>query len=793
MGENRGVLIAWLAFPAVLALLAVGLGLLVARIAGVRVAPALLMPLGFAALVVVGELTTSASATARLTVPIAVALALAGLALGRRSWRPPVERWALVAALAVFAVFAAPVVLSGQPTFGGFVKLDDTATWFAITDRLMEHGHSLAGLPPSSYEATLAFNLGAGYPVGAFVPFGVGAKLVGQDLSTVFQPYLAFLAAMLALSLYALTERLVRAPALRAAVAFLASQAALLYGYSLWGGVKELAVAALLPLAAAGFGILAAARGNARAAVPLAVAVAATIGVASPEGGIVWAGPLLAAAALILIREGGFARAARTALALVALIVVIALPWVLGTAFTPPTSASLTSGDALGNLLGPLNPLQVAGIWPAGDFRVDPSHVTITAALVVAVFAAALAGAVAMVRARAFEPLLYALGTLAAAFAILLAGSAWVGGKALAIASPAALFAALCAAGLLAERGRRLGAAALFAAIAAGVLWSNALAFHDVWLAPRGQLAELQRIGGMIGGEGPTLMTEYEPYGVRHFLRDAQPEGVSELRRSRIPLRGGGLVPKGGYADIDRLELNGVLAYRTLVLRRSPVASRPPSPYRRVWRGHYYEVWQRSPQAPLPLAHLSLGNSLDPVARPGCAALHSLASQAGVTRIAWAAGPPAIAAPLAGRGVPAGWSATVAGAVIPGSPGTVGLRVRVPSGGRYGVWVQGSARGSVGAAIDGGPIGQVGGEIQNSGQYLELGSAHLNAGLHRVTISYEDGGSLVPGTGGTPFALGPLVLRRAGDPERVRTAPASRAGAVCHAGQRLDWVEALAG
>ena len=28
----------------------------------------------------------------------------------------------------------------------------------ALTDRVMDHGRSLAGLPPSSYEATLDFN-----------------------------------------------------------------------------------------------------------------------------------------------------------------------------------------------------------------------------------------------------------------------------------------------------------------------------------------------------------------------------------------------------------------------------------------------------------------------------------------------------------------------------------------------------------------------------------------------------------------------------------------------------------
>ena len=68
----------------------------------------------------------------------------------------------------------------------------------------------------------------------------------------------------------------------------------------------------------------------------------------------------------------------------------------------------------------------------------------------------------------------------------------------------------------------------------------GALAYRDVNLAPRDQLAELETIGHRIAGQGPTLMTEYQPYGVRHFLRDADPEAASELRRRQVPLRAAG-------------------------------------------------------------------------------------------------------------------------------------------------------------------------------------------------------------------------------------------------------------
>ena len=83
--------------------------------------------------------------------------------------------------------------LSGEATFAGYIKLDDTATWLALTDRVMEHGRSLDGLAPSTYEATLAFNLADGYPVGVFLPLGVGGALLGEDIAWLVQPYMALL------------------------------------------------------------------------------------------------------------------------------------------------------------------------------------------------------------------------------------------------------------------------------------------------------------------------------------------------------------------------------------------------------------------------------------------------------------------------------------------------------------------------------------------------------------------------------------------------------------------------
>ena len=71
----------------------------------------------------------------------------------------------------------------------------------------------------------------------------------------------------------------------------------------------------------------------------------------------------------------------------------------------------------------------------------------------------------------------------------------------------------------------------LLGAIAGGVLWSNYLQYHNVTLAPRARLAELQTIGTLIAGKGPTFFNEYEIYGDRHFLRAGAPVEPAEYRR----------------------------------------------------------------------------------------------------------------------------------------------------------------------------------------------------------------------------------------------------------------------
>jgi hypothetical protein len=754
------LLVPWLVFPLALGALCLGCGALVARLAGLRCGPGLLLPLGYATIVVSAGFLTWIPGAAPLALPVVVGLAAAGLAA---SWRPRRVSRSDVAALAaaglVFLAYGLPVLASGEASFTGYISLDDTATWLALTDRTLEEGRSLDGLAPSSYEATLAVNLVGGYPLGAFLPLGIGAKLVGEDVAWVFQPYVAFLAALLALALYALARTLVQSVWAAALVAVVAAQPALLYAYGQWSGVKEVAAAAIVASCCA----LSAgkAASGLRGALPVATAAAALAGVLS-LGGLAW----LAGAAVVggMLAWGvGIARIAGVAL----LTVVLALPALAAREFLSRGEAVLRSADELGNLLRPLDPLQIAGVWPTSDFRTDPDRFWLTVAVVALVAVLAVAGAAVAVERRAWAPLAYVTTSLAGAALFVAIGSPWVEGKALATASPAVLFAALIGCASILRRLGPVPAIAAAGTVALGVFWSNGLAYHGATLAPYGQLAELEEIGERFAGQGPALMTEYQPYGVRHFLRRLDPEGASEIRRRLVRKVDGSLPQRGESPDLDELALSDVLVYRSLVLRRSPVASRPPARYELRWQGRWYEVWQRPPGGAAIAEHLPLGDEGSPGAAAACTDVRRIARGARTVAAVARAGPVAV--------LSAGHSG-IAGAF------------EVLEEGSYSLWLAGSRRAGADVLMDGERIASAPAHFDNAAEYTELGTATLGPGVHTVRVQF-DHSRLEPGAGGPEYGLGPLVVTAADQQRDVTTVDARQAARLC--GRTLDWVEAL--
>ena len=792
--------VAWVVCPLVLTALAIGWGVLVERACGRKLDGPVLPGIGLAAMIVAAGATTSFDATAELTTPLVAVAGLAGLALGlisgRLRGRPPL--WAAGAAVAVFAVYAGPIVLSGEATFAGYIKLDDTATWLALTDRVMEHGRNLDGLAPSTYEATLDFNLGDGYPVGVFLPLGVVTELSGQDPAWLIQPYMAWLAAVLGLCLYGLTTRVVSTTWVRAVIAFVAAQPALLFGYYLWGGIKEIAAAALIALAA----LLAAERGSAayswRGLLPLAIACSALLAVLT-AGGVIWLLPILAAALWAGVQDLGWRKLVRPALLFAGTTLALCLPLVSADAFLPPMSSPLDSETAQGNLFMPLNYVQAFGIWPVGDFR-ETADPPIASYLAATVLLAAAAYGVATARRRSRTLVVYAAASAFGLVLLIAAASPWVEAKAMATASPAFVLLGLCGCVALMKGGRRFEGWVALGVIAVGVLASTFLAYREVNLAPGDQLAELERIGEETAGEGPSLMTEFQSYGARHFLRDSDPQGVSELRRDVIPLLTGGVVRKGRTADTDELRLDGLMPFRTLVLRRSPAQSRPPAPYRLISSGRFYDVWQRDPGTKNQVvAHLPLGVTpgsphwdarITRTGVPSCESVRELAAEAPPgSELVAAANTEPVPVDLASGSYPASWAPDDSGVLFPKGNGHLAAEVSVPESGDYDIWVAGSVRGRLEAEIDGGVTGTVRHQLNNLGQFIELGGGQLEAGEHDLGLEHTGGSWAHPGSYGPRLPLGPIVLGTSSDQAELVKVPPSRASSLC--GKAWDWIEVV--
>ncbi|PZR69352.1 MAG: hypothetical protein DLM63_02445 [Solirubrobacterales bacterium] len=810
-------------FPIVLGALSLGCGLALEAAAGVSLPAALRLVLGLCVVIVVGQLAGASWATAVLAAPLVAVIAAGGLVWSRGHGLWPPDRGAAIAAVGVFAIFAAPIVLSGEATFAGYIKLDDTSTWLAITDRLTSHGRDLSGLVPSTYQLTLLdYVYQSSYPEGWAIPLSVGHALTGEDSAWLFSPLMAIFAAASALAFYELLRAVVRSDALRSAAALVAASSTLLFGYAMWGGIKELAAAfAIAAVAAAGMRFAHEGR-RVRGVLPFAFALAA-LGDILNVGSAPWMLPalglLLAAALVSWLERKPWPRLILRAAALGIAAAVLALPAIVlaGTfvrGVTPLYSGAPSHTD-IGNLLHPLSGFQMAGVWLNGDFRRWPAAHALNTALIAVVVAAAVAGLGWALWRRGWGVVLYGAVALGGAAYLALTSGPWLIGKALAAGSPAIPLAAMLAAALVYERWQRFPGLALALLIAGAVLASDVLAYRDVYLAPRARLAELQHVGGLVAGKGPTLLTEVEVYGSRHLLRAGDPVGASDLRPFVVPLRDGSALVKDGYADLDAFQLAAVTGYRSIVLRRSPTESRPPGYYSLAWRGHYYELWRRLATNARVISHLGLGDvaahpfcgyvefspttyrvpcSTQAASVPSCARVHALASLASRTRAQLVAEPRplSVVAPPSAWSQPPGWTFDLTGELAyPQQPGVAATAMTVPAAGRYELWLGGSFTRAVAVAVDGLQVGTVAMELANRGQYLRLGAVTLAAGAHAVTVQVSGAGP-GPGTGaGVPEMLGPVILTTSSDTNApLLSVAAAQAGSLC--GRSLDWIEVVA-
>lgn len=755
----------WLLAPAVLAIVCIALGMLAERLVRRRVPGTVVPALGLAALIAVAGVATAFDATAEATVPLVAGLSVVSL-VSQPPWRDPRLRaawpWPLVTAAAAFAIYALPSVWSGQGSIAGYVKLDDSATWLAITDHVFRHGSELAGLAPSSVSVTLESWLAGGYPTGAFMPLGVAASLSGQDPANAYQPLIAVAAAILALGLFGCAREVVRSDGRAAACAVIGVQASVALGYAQWGGIKEVVTAALLaPLA------LLAVRGHLLALAIVAGALLDVLGL----NGLAWAGPALLAGAVAVRRPAPVAAAAAACL-------LAAVPALLAVDFLEQTTRGAISAEGdLGNLARPVEALQGAGVWPAGDFRADPSPRWLAVLLAVAVLAAAYAALLAAWRERRWLLPVLAGIVLTGGGAAIAVGAPWIDAKAYAIVSPVVLTLAAVA---LARS--RIALAVLGAVLA----WSTLLVARDVHVAPHDRLSELHAVAPLVAGEGPALVLDFDVYASRHFLRAADPEGASDLRPRPVTLRDGSTPPALATVEVDDVATPDLWVYRTLVRRRTPVGSRPPAAFARVHAGSGYEVWQRDPAARAPLARLPLGDPLAPVAVPECGAVRALARTPGTRVLAAAPRVAPVVIDLGEAGIPPPWR--TADGVRPVVDGTAAVPAGDLRGGQWRVWIGGSALGRLEVRAQGRSLGVRRHDLAHDGQWLRFGTAAPGD----LMLDYARGRRAGRGKPDEQAPLGPVALTPAADDApgpvvQVRPRDYRR---FCD-GRTYDWIEAL--
>jgi hypothetical protein len=799
-------LLAVLVFPLLLAALSLGTGLLVQRVAGMTLPALLLAPLGFAAIVGVSQLTTWSGVTAPLTPVVLAVLAVAGFVLGRRSgvdrWRARRSGWwwGWGAGLAAYLTAAAPVILTGHVTFPGYLLDTTGAVQLIGAERLITEGHSFT-IPNSGTGLVLQGFFGTGYPSGGHTAFAGVGKLVGVDLIWLYAPYLAALLGLTALSLAFLARRAGLERPAAAIAGFLAAVPALVYAYLLQGSIKEIALLPTLMLLGA---LIVLARETAaagpRALVPLGVVGAAgwgTIGFAFTP----WLG--LAAVAILALGWGALPGDNRTRVRAVALaavavgaaLVLLALPTVADLKTSLDQATNVTDANAAavadpGNLLRPLLRVQALGVWLGSSHRGDPEHLTQTYALIGVLAVAIALGLVWLLRRRDWALLAVVAVSVIVWLVLTPRATTWTAAKLIVLLSPMAVLVACI--GAFGRLGlRRLDGLLLGAAIALGVLASDAYLYHYTTMAPQGRFEELRRIGERFAGEGPTLTPDFDEYAL-YLLREMAPDGPSNARRVRPWTRvDGQFIGYGQTPDVDALDPQLVEQMATIVVRRSPFKSRPPGDFALAWHGHDYEVWRRSAQAGAAREHLALGEGDQPGAAASCRALQTLAAHGredGARRLRYAPRPPNAEPVL--RRTRRNKTAVLQpdGSIAFTGPGVATARVTVPRAGTYRLWAAGNAGRALRATIDGRPAGSVENVSGGNGNVLQFAAVRLTAGTHLLRVA-RGGGGLAPGdaapTGISAIALEPL----ADDAHPVRSAPLADWRSLC--GQQLDWVETV--
>src|SRR4051794_29429312 len=761
--------LSWLVAPLLLAALSLGCGLLVAAAAERTGAPrgepfpgVLLLPTGFALLVVLTSLLTNWQLTAPLSGVGPVLVALAGFVAGRRrllAWRPSgsamrLGAWAALAAVVPALTIGAPVILTGHAGLTGYTKITDLGHQIAFIEYLRTDGRApvTAQTATSSFDQVVA-KLAANYPSGTQSVVATLGDLTRVDVAWMYQPVLAFVAAMLGLALFVILRRAIPPPGWRALAAAVAAQPTILVAYALAAGIKEISGAAAIALVVAVFAERRPLGWS--ALVPGAIAIGAAFAIFSvtilPWVGVIFL--VFAAFELVSERTERKATVLRWA-GIWALAAVVTFPFVQdGVQLLKATGS--TGPVGLGNLAAPVSAWSTVGPWITADHRFPLAQYgepKLTYALIAIALALVAIGAVKAIAMRDRAMIAIGVGGAIALGYILRNSDPWVQLKAFCMTAPLALCLAFSGAAWLVTRRRPavlripIALAGLWAAalLGGGVLYGNALQYRHAPLVPYERMAELRQLDKQFAGQGPTLAPDFDEFA-EYFLRRADGSGLVDPWRGMAYNRFADPLLKM-FRDTDEYDQRFLQGYRLIIRRRNPLASRPPSDYRLVETTRWYEAWRRTGDPRLIEAHYPLlTNKPAERTKAFCARVQQSVDKAGPgARIRYAVPPAGTTAIEPDRRyVPGTWTLLPkTGDIRAGAPGLEQQPFTLKQAGTYRVYLRGSVGRPVVVSIDGRVAGRPRWGGSYGGPYELLAPMTLRGGAPVLPLRRGGGGPL---------------------------------------------------
>ncbi len=608
------LLLTVLIYPALLAVLLFGAGLLVDRASGGFLPGALILSAGAALLIAATQLIAYLHQIAPASPYAVVVIAAGGLALDRhrglelaRSLASRPARLAVPLLAYLFGI--APVLFAGRASFSAYLEISDSAVHMIGADYLISHGMDFSHLDlRNSYGQMINAYYNTHYPSGADTLFGASARILGLPLIWAFQPFTAAILASATGPAWLLARRMGLDGLLAGLAALCVTLPALVYGYALMASIKEItALGMILSLGALCVMHRLWLRGPARAAIPFALLLAAGVSSLGAAFGV-WA--LTAVLVLAVVAAAELRARALSPRRLAALMaagagvaLVAAWPTWAGLAGSIQVAQNIASTANSGNLTSSLHSTLVFGAWIWGSYQELPggADLAVTQALILATAIAAAIGVAHLIRTRSLALLAWIALMLIVWLIVSRYVTAWAGAKTIMLTSPVLVLLAWGGVAGLRTTPARILAPVLAVVLAAGVLVSDLYQYNTTNLAPTARYDELGSLDSRFAGDGPAIFTGFDEYAL-YQLRDLD-VGGPDFRFPPVDLAGVSM-GHGHSVDLERAPPDDLAAYPLIITQRNPLAPRPPSAYSLIWQGAYYQVWRRRPHAPVPTSRV---------------------------------------------------------------------------------------------------------------------------------------------------------------------------------------------